>query len=59
MSETEKSLRMALARLEQSAQKVVSTRGYTKEAAAIRTLEELIREQLKNENSRTTARKTR
>jgi hypothetical protein len=61
MSKTdqEKELRNALQRLEQSAQKVVETRGYTKEVAKIRLLEEIIREQLKNENSRTTTRPVR
>ena len=59
MSDIEKSLQATLLRLQQSAQKVVETRGYTKEVAKIRVLEEAIKEQLKNENPRSTTRSVR
>lgn len=59
MKEADSQLMGALKRLQQSAQKIVETRGYTREAGKIRMLEELIREQLKGENTRTSARPTR
>lgn len=59
MSDIEKDLQAALLRLQQSAQKVIETRGYTKEVAKIRVLEEAIKEQLKNENPRTSTRQVR
>lgn len=59
MRETDSHLTNALKRLQQSAQKIVETRGYTKEAGKIRMLEELIREQLKGENTRTATRSAR
>lgn len=59
MSDIEKDLQAALLRLQQSAQKVIETRGYTKEVAKIRILEEAIKEQLKNENPRNSARQVR
>lgn len=52
-------LEVELKRLNESAQKLISTRGYTKEAEKIKLLEELIREQLTNENSRHSTRQTR
>lgn len=59
MSSLENDLRNALVRLEQTIQKVVETRGYTKEIAKLRLLEETIKEQLKNENSRHSTRAVR
>lgn len=59
MSNSEKDLRATLLRLEQSTQKLIETRGYTKEAAKMRLLEEIIREQLKNENPRNSTRTVR
>ncbi len=52
-------LETALKRLELSAQKIVETRGYTKEAGKVRLLEEIIREQLQSENTRNSTRSTR
>lgn len=51
----ESKLRIFLSRLEESARRIVNTRGYTDEAQKLRVLEELIKEQLKNENTRSTA----
>ena len=45
-----------LQRLDESAKKIVETRGYTDDAEKVKILEELIREQMLNENSRTTTR---
>jgi hypothetical protein len=59
MSKTEKNLRETLLKLEQSTQKLIETRGYTKDAAKMRLLEEMIREQLKNENPRNSTRTIR
>lgn len=42
----EKQLKQALERLEETAQKIVQTHGYTRDARAVKLLEEMIREQL-------------
>lgn len=55
----EKYLVGTLKKLEDSARKMVETRGYTKELEHVRALQEMIKEQLKNENTRTTARPIR
>ncbi|MCB0391172.1 MAG: hypothetical protein KDD58_07770 [Bdellovibrionales bacterium] len=52
-------LKESLFRLEKAAQKIVSTRGYTKEVENIKMLNELIREQLINENISYSTRKIR
>ena len=49
--ELEQRLAGTLKKLEDSANNVIKTRGYTKDVEKIRILEELIREQIKNENS--------
>ena len=59
MKKAEGELRETLRKLEKSGQKIVETRGYTKEVEKIKLLEELIREQLKHENSRCSARSVR
>ena len=59
MKDSSSELQLALRRLEQSAQKIVETRGYTKEAGKVRLLEEIIREQLQSENTRHTTRSAR
>ncbi len=59
MKDLEEQLRGALLRLEMSAKKIVETRGYGKDAARLRMLAEMIKEQLKNENIGTTARSVR
>jgi hypothetical protein len=51
MKDLEAQLQSALLRLETSAKKIVETRGYGKDAARLRMLVEMIKEQLKNENS--------
>ena len=45
-------LEASLKKLDESARKIVETRGYTKEVEKVRMLEELIKEQLRNEDSR-------
>lgn len=52
-------LEESLLRLELSAKKIVETRGYTREVEKIKILEELIKEQLINENTRSAARSLR
>jgi hypothetical protein len=47
-SELEESLK----RLDESARKIIKTRGYTREVEKIKMLEELIKEQLRNEDTR-------
>jgi hypothetical protein len=59
MSESEDKLKAALVRLEQSTQKVIDTRGYTKDVKSLKVLEEMIREQLINANSRSSTRTIR
>lgn len=59
MKKNMEQLKNSLKKLEISAQKVVETRGYTKEVEKIRMLEELIKEQLINENSRHSTRQVR
>lgn len=51
-NEIENQLRKSLERLELSAEKLIATTGYTKESRKLKLLAELIREQLKNENTR-------
>lgn len=51
MNDGVKHLKQALKKLEESACKIVETQGYTSEMKKIRLLEELIKEQLKNENT--------
>ena len=55
----EKSLEQALKRLEDSAQRIIQTRGYVREVEKLRMLGELIKEQLKNENINHTTGKVR
>jgi hypothetical protein len=52
-------LKTALERLEQSAQKIVETRGYTRDVKSLKILEEIIREQLTHANTRTSTRTIR
>lgn len=59
MSETEAKLKKALERLQTTAQKIVQTRGYTQDARALKLLEEMIREQLINGNTRNSTRTIR
>lgn len=58
MKDKEK-LRELLQRLDESAKKIVETQGYTRDVTLLKILEETIREQLGNENSRTAARQVR
>lgn len=50
MKDKRKQLESELKRLDESARKLIQTRGYTKEVDKLKMLEELIREQLANEN---------
>jgi hypothetical protein len=52
MSSNEDELKNALNRLEASVQKILNTRGYSKDAKHLKLLQELIREQLTNANTR-------
>ena len=56
--EMERKLKSSLDKLDGAAEKVVQTRGYTKEVKKIKMLSELIREQLTNENTRRSTGKT-
>lgn len=49
----------SLARLETSSRKIVSTRGYSKDAKGLKLLEEMIKEQLQNANPRSSTRTIR
>ncbi len=57
--ETQIHLVRVLERLQDSAQKIRETRGYTRDCARIKLLEELIKEQVQNENSSSTTRPVR
>lgn len=59
MSSMEQRLKTALVRLEDFSQKITETRGYTKDTAVLKVLEEIIKEQIQNENTRSTARPSR
>jgi hypothetical protein len=59
MSDTEKKLRRALERLEATTEKIIKTRGYNQDARSLKLLEEIIREQLINGNSRNPTRTIR
>jgi hypothetical protein len=56
---TSQKLLRALGELQQLAKKIVETGGYTSETEKVKALEDLIREQVRNENTRTTARQAR
>lgn len=58
-NDQEKKLREALARLETSTHKILQTRGYSRDARSLKLLEEIIREQLINGNSRNSTRTIR
>jgi hypothetical protein len=59
MKDSADKLKSALQRLETSAQKIVATRGYGKDAKSLKMLEELIKEQLIHANSRSSTRTIR
>jgi hypothetical protein len=54
-NEIENQLKKAIERLEASADQLIKTSGYTTESRKLKMLVELIREQIKNENSNHTA----
>jgi hypothetical protein len=56
---TESKLKAALERLEQSTRKLIGTRGYSKDVKSLKALEEMIREQLIHENTRSSTRTIR
>ena len=51
-------LKESLSKLERTADKIISTRGYTREVEGVKILSELIREQLTSENISRSTRKT-
>lgn len=55
----EKRLSRAIQKLELSAQKIIETRGYSEEPAKLKMLSELLKEQLRNEDSRYSTRPIR
>lgn len=55
----ESRLSRAIQRLENSAQKIIETRGYSEEPAKLKMLSELLKEQLRNEDSRYSTRQIR
>lgn len=55
----EDELKASLKRLEMSVQKLLETRGYSKDAKNLKMLEEMIREQLTNGHSRNSTRTIR
>ncbi len=57
--ETEQKLLEAMQKLDKAAEKVVSTSGYTDEAKKMRLLVEVIKEQIKSENTLSAARQVR
>jgi hypothetical protein len=59
MKDNAETLRAALLRLETSCRKIVNTRGYNKDSRALKSLEEMIKEQLTDANRRSAARKVR
>ena len=57
--ELEAYLTQALKRLEKATQEVMKTQGFTKESETLQLLTELVREQVTNEDTRSTTSKTR
>ena len=57
--ELESYLNQALKRLEKASEEVLKTQGFTKESETLQLLTELVREQVTNEDTRSTAGKTR
>jgi hypothetical protein len=55
----ESRLKATLQRLETSAKKIIETRGYGRDATRLRLLAEMIKEQLKNEDSGSSTRTVR
>ncbi len=54
-NEIENQLKKSIERLEAAADQLIKTSGYTNESRKLKMLIELIREQIKNENSHHTA----
>lgn len=59
MNQDENKLKASLNRLETSVQEILKTRGYSKDAKSLKALQEMIREQLKDENTRSATRTIR
>lgn len=59
MSDQELRLKNALQRLELATDKMIKTRGYVSDAKSLKVLEETIREQLNNANTRSSTRSVR
>lgn len=58
-NEIESQLLEAMKRLEVAADRVIKTNGYTREVKKIRLLAEMIKEQIRHENSMSSARAVR
>lgn len=52
----EEKLKKSLRRIEEYSRKILNSRGYTRDTAQARLLEELLKEQLTSENTHSTAR---
>ncbi len=59
MNDSKEQLHAALMRLEISTKKIVETLGYSKDAKSLKALEETVKEQLTNANSRSATRPIR
>ncbi len=59
MSDTEEKLKKALERLDKTSREMIKTRGYNQDARSLKLIEELIREQLINGNTRNSTRTIR
>jgi hypothetical protein len=59
MNESPAKLKAVLERLELSTRKIISTRGYSKDAKSLKLLEEMIKEQLTNAHPRSSTRTIR
>jgi|GEM_PF-1247170 hypothetical protein len=55
----EQKLNKTIEKLDASAQKIIATRGYSSEPAVLRMLSEILKEQLRNEDSRYSTRPVR
>ena len=59
MSDIEQKLKNILERLDRTGREIIKTRGYNQDARAVKLLEELIREQIINDNTRNSTRTIR
>lgn len=59
MSEMERYLNEALKRLDEGTREILKTRGYDKDFEIVQVLKELVKEQVRDEDSRSATRQTR